>query len=76
MKILMEFKGSAKQYNEWQKEKEIDIPEASTTTDALAVFDIKPTEAAFLVINEVMAKGETGLNDGDHVIVFPKAFGG
>ena len=79
MKIMMEFSSTAKQHNDWKDTKEIDLPEGSTTTDALDYFHTGFTPengVSFLVINGVMSKSEEALKDGDHVKVFPKAFGG
>lgn len=76
MKIFMEFKSTAKQHNNWEDEKEIDIPEGSTVLDALLLFGIETGDSSLLVVDEVMAKEEDVLKEGARVIIFPKGFGG
>ena len=79
MKIMMEFSSTAKQLNDWQSTKEIELPDGSTTIDVLQYFNTGFTGengVAFLVINGVKSQAEEVLKDGDHVKVFPKSFAG
>jgi len=79
MRVMMEFVSTARQHNGWQDTKEIELPEGSTTADALAAFNTgfaQENGVSFLVVNGVMSRTDVPLEDGDRVKVFPKAFGG
>ena len=76
MKILVEFSGMAKQHNDGHEKKELDLPEHSTNFDALKEFGISWSDIGFHSVNEVVKIKEEELKEGDHIKVFPNAFGG
>ena len=61
-------------------EGELELPQGATVANALAILDVAAAEMYMTLVNDAVVRpsvqGETVLNDGDELTVFPPIKGG
>ena len=61
-------------------EGELELPQGATVADALTILDVAAAEMYMTLVNDAVVRpsvqGETVLNDGDELTVFPPIKGG